>query len=120
MRLENSLYSIKSAAVEESRALFHIALNGEHFIYKAHFPGSPITPGVCLCQIVCELAEKIKVRELKLHQVKNIKFLTPVSPREVTELDAELECRDSGEFTTLKATLSANGERYTKLSIILK
>ena len=67
-----------------------------------------------------ELAEKIKARELKLHQVKNIKFLIPVSPREVTELDAELECRDSGEFTTLKATLSANGERYTKLSIILK
>ena len=56
----------------------------------------------------------------KTHQVKNIKFLVPVSPREITELDAELECRDSGEFTTLKATLSANGERYTKLSIILK
>lgn len=31
-----------------------IEMNPKHDIYKGHFPGNPITPGVCLTQMVKE------------------------------------------------------------------
>ena len=31
-----------------------LRLNPDHPIYHAHFPGNPITPGVCIVQIVGE------------------------------------------------------------------
>ena len=32
-----------------------IRLNPDHEIYRAHFPGNPITPGVCIVQIISEV-----------------------------------------------------------------
>ena len=55
MKLLNSLYSIVSESVTESGRDYNIVLDAEHFIYKAHFPGEPITPGVCIMQIAVEL-----------------------------------------------------------------
>ena len=120
MRLENSLYRVVSSAIGENEAHFRIELEGDNFIYKAHFPGEPVTPGVCICQIVCELAEKIKKRGLKLVQVKNIKFLAPISPEEVSTPEVTLEVTDSEECATVKARIEDSGKVFAKLSLILK
>ena len=45
MRLINKMFSI----VSEGETV-RIQLHPEHVIYQAHFPGSPITPGVCIIQ----------------------------------------------------------------------
>ena len=58
MKLLNDLYSIISRTDGEGRCDFTIELNPQHFIYKAHFPGEPITPGVCIMQIAKELLEE--------------------------------------------------------------
>ena len=33
---------------------FNVILNPDHLIYKAHFPGQPVTPGVCILQMIQE------------------------------------------------------------------
>ena len=58
MKLLDSLFSIVSASSEDGRHVYTIRLNPEHFIYKAHFPGEPITPGVCIMQIAIELRSR--------------------------------------------------------------
>ena len=55
MILKNNFYHIAQASVDLPRATYEIALNAQHFIYQAHFPGEPITPGVCILQMACEL-----------------------------------------------------------------
>ena len=55
MILKNDFYHIAQASVDLPRATYEIALNAQHFIYQAHFPGEPITPGVCILQMACEL-----------------------------------------------------------------
>ena len=57
MKLLNSLYSIRSKDVTDSFVRYDIHLDASHFIYQAHFPGDPITPGVCIIQIAKELLE---------------------------------------------------------------
>ena len=78
MKLLDAMYSIVSADGNQLR----LQLHPEHEIYQAHFPGNPITPGVCLVQIVAELAGRQLQRHLTLHRVANLKFTAPVSPVE--------------------------------------
>ena len=121
MKLIDSLYSIISDSAYESGHDYSIRLNPEHFIYKAHFPGEPITPGVCIMQISKELLEKSTGLPLAMDDVKNIKFLRVISPSEILTLDCSLS-KVSREDSHVKAqaVMSADGEICAKLSISCK
>ena len=67
-------------------------------VYKGHFPGYPITPGVCLVEIALELIAEMADQvghdkgevghdeRVRLVGAKNIKFTNPIIPSEATEL----------------------------------
>ena len=53
-------------------------------VYQGHFPGYPITPGVCLVEIALELIAEMagQAGKVRLVAAKNIKFTSPVLPSE--------------------------------------
>lgn len=58
-------------------------------VYKGHFPGYPITPGVCLVEMALEAIGQMAGQaghDVRLVAAKNIKFSSPVFPGEGTEL----------------------------------
>ena len=78
-----------------------VRLLPESAVYAGHFPGYPITPGVCLVQIALELIAEMagqaghddKKNQAghddkvgRLVAAKNIKFTSPVFPAEGSEL----------------------------------
>ena len=75
-----------------------VRLLPESPVYQGHFPGYPITPGVCLVEIalelIAEMADQVghderKVghdEKVRLVGAKNIKFTSPIIPTEGTEL----------------------------------
>lgn len=77
MKLENSLYTIESRDGNS----FRIALDAGCFIYRAHFPGQPVTPGVCIVQTAVELAGILTGKPMELATLVNAKFLGVVDPR---------------------------------------
>ena len=119
MKLLDSLYTILSDNAIENGHEFDLKLNPEHFIYQAHFPGEPITPGVCIMQIAVELFEVALKMPLALNCVKNIKFLRIISPNEVTEVKYSLQkiTKEDGVLK-VQVTVSANEEAYAKLSLV--
>lgn len=80
MTLKNKLYTIADRQHEGETTRFSLNLNAAHEIYGAHFPGEPVTPGVCLVQMAGELLEECLGRKLQLKKAVNVKFLSPVSP----------------------------------------
>ena len=66
MILKNSLYTIEGQQSQEGTVSYDIRLHSDHFIYQAHFPGEPITPGVCVVQIAKELLEEHLQRPLAI------------------------------------------------------
>ena len=86
-------------------------------VYQGHFPGYPITPGVCLVQMAMELIEEMAGqagRKVRLTAAKNIKFTSPVIPEEGKVLrfnlsgeegDWSVEVYD-GEVLSAKMSLS--------------
>lgn len=119
MILQNNLFTIVSQQQEEGLDIFHVRLNPEWPIYKAHFPGHPITPGVCIVQMVQELLQVLLHRELRLCQAKNVKYVSIVSPDEVLDLTvtfSKIEEQPGGNLRVHAQV--ANGETlFTKLSV---
>jgi 3-hydroxyacyl-[acyl-carrier-protein] dehydratase len=68
-----------------------LELNPEHEIFAGHFPGHPVLPGVCMIEIVKELAEKALDKETRLVAADRIKFLALVDPTLHARLRAEIQ-----------------------------
>lgn len=67
-----------------------ISFNSAHEIFKGHFPGQPVVPGVCMVRIVKDVLEKITGDKLWLKESKQIKFLQLVRPDGLEPLNLEL------------------------------
>ncbi|GHS90164.1 hypothetical protein FACS1894201_11500 [Bacteroidia bacterium] len=80
MKLRNDFYTIKQANGEGTEFDYVLSLNKDHFIYKAHFPKNPITPGVCIIQMCKELMELHSGKRLFLKKIHNVKFLSIIDP----------------------------------------
>lgn len=123
MILKNSLYTIADKKMEGSGIFYQILLDKNHFIYKAHFPNEPITPGVCIIQIAKELLEDYLHEEYEISYIKNIKFLSVLSPLstpsvayvfdKVTFLPETNECKT-------QVQVQQDNALFAKLSIIFK
>lgn len=78
----NDLFSIITEDKQESQVTYTIRLNKEHAIYKGHFPGNPITPGVCIVQMAVDIFSHFMESDLHLLYAKNVKFLQIIRPEE--------------------------------------
>lgn len=85
--LNDVLYRVVSHESYDTTTVYHVALDKECFIYKAHFPHNPITPGVCMVELALELLEDLTGRQLEIFEAKSIKFLHVLSPIETPEVD---------------------------------
>ena len=120
MTLNNNLYRIQNIEKTETGFCVAAELCRESVIYQAHFPGMPITPGVCLLQMAAEMLGEALGKSLMLTGVKNAKFLSVVTPDE----ELNIVCRfskiaenDNGEVSTTTTIQGVEGELRAKLSI---
>ena len=77
--LLNSFFTITDIQQAEKYTV-SIALNPDHEVYKGHFPGNPIAPGVCLTQMVKETVEQITNKQLTMVTGDNMKFTAILNP----------------------------------------
>lgn len=115
MRLQDDMYVIEHSLDN----MITIRLNAEHPIYQAHFPGNPITPGVCLIQIVKELLQSRLGTTLALSKVVNIKYVLPVSPVEYPTISVSFsQISEDTHEVKVKGTIHSGNEIVTKFSLI--
>jgi 3-hydroxyacyl-[acyl-carrier-protein] dehydratase len=78
----NSLYTIKRILREgdSNKLSVIIRLNPAHEIFKGHFPGNPLLPGVCVVQILKEILMNQLDKKLILNYASSIKYLSYINP----------------------------------------
>ena len=77
------LYTSEQTFRTEDSGQVVVCFNPAHPLYAGHFPGQPVTPGVCLIQTATELLSELKGAPLRLTGARQIKFLqmhTPAMP----------------------------------------
>lgn len=84
-----SLRSMEQLDAQNYRA--YILLNKYHDIFLGHFPDQPVTPGVCMMQIIKELTESLVESKLFMSKSSNVKFMALINPQQHSELKLDLE-----------------------------
>ena len=80
MKLINDFYHIIATEESGEASVYKVKLNAAHDIYRVHFPGNPVTPGVCLVQMATEILEQKFDKRFVLSTAVNIKFKRLVAP----------------------------------------
>nr|WP_297656658.1 hydroxymyristoyl-ACP dehydratase [uncultured Prevotella sp.] len=135
MKLKNNLYTIKDKQLVQPTdggttsgrkvlsGSYELELNPSCFIYQAHFPGEPITPGVCIMQMGQEVLEDALEKTLQVIAVKNIKFLSIISPKEttcITYLFKKVELSEDEQSVKAQLVVMVGEEAKAKISFTLK
>lgn len=98
-----------------------LLINGKHEVFKGHFPGNPIMPGVCMMQIIKELAEQITDQPLMMQSLSNVKFMALINPEATPELKLELDINETEDGLVKVKNTTIFGETVAlKLSSIYK
>lgn len=116
--LKDDFYTLMgtSTATDDSY-ICKVRWNASHEIYQAHFPGNPITPGACIVQITKELAEMLTGYSLMIHEIKNLKFINVIVPKEFPEVDFQLALtrKEEDEIFNAKVLVFSGEMIFAKL-----
>lgn len=119
MRLENNLYTVLTHDTGATDMRCSIRLNADSPVYRAHFPGKPVTPASCLVQTAQEICELLTGLRLEISRLQTAKFLHMLSPEETPTLTLTFD-RTTTDTTThslsTHVTLHHDGVIFAKLS----
>ncbi len=79
-----------------------IRLNKDHDIFKGHFPGNPVAPGVCMMQILKEITAEIVDKKLVMKQSSNIKFMSLINPEKTPEIKFNIVLKNEDDTIVVK------------------
>ncbi len=112
-----SIYKIISHEASGDEISARISFNEDHPVFKGHFPGNPIVPGVVQVQIFKDLLEQKLGRKLFLNQTKFIKFLNVINPLMAGEVQFEIFYTKLNEDNfNVKCTVKTDQMVYMKYS----
>ena len=119
MKLLNDFYSIVDETSSDGTYNCKVKMNPQHGLYKVHFPGNPVTPGVCLVQMATEILERKYDKKFQLSEAVNIKFRKTVVPEdEPTFVFNKLVFED--DLLKASVTIEDNENQFVKMSFIYK
>lgn len=120
MKLIDNFFKVLSSASDETSGTYEIALCPDHFVFSAHFPGNPITPGVCQIGIVEELLSQQVGTPLQVTYISNIKYMALLSPTDNAQLSVRLSnIVKTDEGYEVQGVLSNASAMFTKMSLRL-
>ncbi len=110
--LKDSFYKLISLAPTETGYNAVVELLPEHEIYRGHFPGQPVVPGVCTLTIVRECLAAALGHGVMFRRIRECKFLAAIVPGEAVRLTLVMNLREDG---TLRCSVLRGAEVVLKL-----
>lgn len=106
-------YTIENVVkLEDGSTRFHIALRADSAVYKGHFPGQPVSPGVCNIQLIKECAEYVAGKPLLMNNLQQCLLTTLITPLEHPTIEVRLLLEEKEMGYKLKATLGKEEATY--------
>lgn len=117
--LTGDLFLVKKIEKTDYGTLTQVYVRRDHGIFNGHFPDSPVVPGVCMVQLVKELAEQVYNIGGHLTYADNIKFLSVWNPEEINEAAVSLKVNRLNDSIEIKALIFDGSTTFLKLSATL-
>ncbi|MEJ7587146.1 MAG: hypothetical protein WKI04_06260 [Ferruginibacter sp.] len=91
MILSGNFFYVTERSHDNGSARCMIEFNKDHKIFKGHFPGRPVVPGVCMMQLIKEILESSVAKPTRLISAGNLKFLSVIDPGQSITIRAEVK-----------------------------
>ncbi|MFI5158656.1 MAG: hypothetical protein ACHQF4_07300 [Sphingobacteriales bacterium] len=114
--LHPDFFTFTDLQAEEGSLKTTIKLNAGHSIFKGHFPGQPVLPGVCMMQMVKEVTEIYAEKKIRLLKARELKFLSVVDPAEHPSIQMELSIKPTDDGIKVDARLINDTTLFFKFS----
>jgi 3-hydroxyacyl-[acyl-carrier-protein] dehydratase len=103
-----SLYTISRLSSAGDKFHASVQIDPNHPLFKGHFPGQPVVPGVVLIKIIRDITKALTQKELLLEQGTNLKFLNLVDPVKDPEftVSGSVDFRDEARIAVNAAVSS--------------
>ena len=109
-------YTIENVSKQENGIVcFDISLNVDCQVYEGHFPGKPVSPGVCNIQVIKECAEQVVGKSLFLNNLQQCRLTTLVTPIQHPQVNVNILLEEKEDAYKLKATIGKVEEVYLDL-----
>ncbi|MBR4536022.1 MAG: hypothetical protein IKO62_05125 [Bacteroidales bacterium] len=114
-------FKIINTDITDNEALVEVELNPQHAIFKGHFPGHPITPGVCVTQMAVDLFSHIQQQEYALTKAKSVKFIHIIKPEKPPRVHYQLNWEEvTDRQYQLKALVCHEKTTFAKINITVE
>ncbi|MDO4496317.1 MAG: beta-hydroxyacyl-ACP dehydratase [Bacteroidales bacterium] len=71
-------------------AVYLCELKADCDVYRGHFPGKPVSPGVCNIEMIRECAEMLTGKDLKINTIKQCRLTAVASPAICPKVDVKV------------------------------
>lgn len=112
MLLENKYFKVESQKTDGDKTVFHIAILPDCDVYRGHFPGKPICPGVCNIETIKECASLLTGRRLVINTIKRCRFTVVATPAISPELSIEIRTTPIPEGFSIEAVIYDEKQQY--------
>ncbi len=117
--LLNDLYIIQSLSEFENQIHAVVELRPDHAIFKGHFPGQPVLPGVCMMQMITEITSEFLKLPFQIAGAPMIKFLHMIDPRRNPQIQLEIKYDINLPKTAVSGRIFFAPEIFMKFQIDL-
>lgn len=112
MLLKDKYFTLKAMDKADGSAVCDIAILPDCDVYRGHFPGHPVCPGVCNIETVAELASLATGHRLSIGRIKRCRFTTVATPETTPEMKVSLAFTPTETGYTVTATMADDKQQY--------
>lgn len=117
-------FTLESGEKNGNSATYRCRLHPEAPVFKAHFPGFPVLPGVLTLKMVVDAinaSQFFSTQTLKVQSIGNAKYLAVVNPQETQEVEISVALKaeknaDEPAVFQFKATVQNGETRFATFS----
>jgi 3-hydroxyacyl-[acyl-carrier-protein] dehydratase len=112
--LLDDYFRIDSRTTVDDEVLFRVTLLPEYCAYAGHFPGNPVSPGVCNIQMIKECAVQLTGQHLFLGYISHCRWSAVITPQTAPHLYIRMQLSEAGNVYNVCATVYDDATVYMK------
>ena len=117
--LTNYFSLISQTKEPDGTVLSTVELNPDCEVYKGHFPGNPISPGVCNLQMLRECVEHYTNKNLLIKGIKQCRYSALITPLKQSRLQFRATIDEADGGYNVAGTVYDDNETYIDIKFQL-
>ncbi len=113
-------FTLKSQAEDaDGTVKFTVVLNPDCNVYEGHFPGNPVSPGVCNLQMLKECLEHYTNKKLLIKSIKQCRYSALITPLKQSELTFKAAIETTDEGYSVAGSVFDSNDTYIEIKFQL-